>query len=423
MVLCLEHKFCIRTRSSGDRAMVSGAMWRGFESLRVCCYTNERSYGMLKQKFEKIMQFVRYYEKRILFGSAGALFLILIILLLVNYITDGKPNTNAIKADAYEEVNELVDKYYTAIADGDTDTLKNIVVPFSSTDESAAVHKSELIEEYSNIKCYTHKDGVTKDYYIVFAVYEINFPDVETPVPGLETLFICRDAEDKLYINNDEENLTESETKKLEEILSTVEVMALFDDVETTFSIALHSDEGVAQFFDALGGDISQYEDVAATETPEGTDPESTESAESTEELTVGELDPDKIIGDTDEELVSVINLDMFQSEDSSSTVIAMIPVGSVVKVKAHLSSGFSKIVYNDVEGYVESDYIYSYIDVNDKVKGTCEYYTSCSNVIEPLGNLTEGTEYTRSRYYGNGYSQIKINDTYVYVKTSELSQ
>lgn len=31
----------IRIRSSGDRAVVSGATWRGFESLRMCFYFAE----------------------------------------------------------------------------------------------------------------------------------------------------------------------------------------------------------------------------------------------------------------------------------------------------------------------------------------------------------------------------------------------
>lgn len=385
----------------------------------------------IKDFFSDFKEYVRYYERPILYGAAGVLFLILVILIGVNQFNDGRPNMNAIKADQYEDVNTLVDKYYTAIADGDTDTLKEIVVPFAETDESAVIHKSELIEQYDNIKCYTHKDGVNKNYYIVFAFYEINFPDVETPVPGLETLFIRKDSEDKLYINNDMENLTDGEKKKLEEVLEKIEVIALFDDVETTFSIALHSDEGVAKFFDALGGDLSKYEETPSPEpAAEGTedatsDGENSEGGDSAAEkkLEVGATDAPKNVGAVNKKMAAVINLDMFQDSDSSSTVIAMIPVSTPIEVKEHLDNGYSKVVYNDVEGYVQSDYIFNYVEVNDKVKGTCDYYASCSNVIEPLGNLTEGTEYERTAYFGNGYSKIKINDTAVYVKTSELSK
>lgn len=373
---------------------------------------------MIKEYFETIKRFVEYYERQILFGAAGVLFIVLIVLIGINNFNDGRMNTNAIKLDKYEEVNKIVEKYYTAIADGDTDTLKEIVVPFSGTDESAAVHKSELIDKYENIKCYTHKRGVTKDYYIVFAYYEINFPDVETPVPGLETLVICKDSEDKLYINNDKNTLTDSATKRLEEVLSKIEVEALFDDVETSFSIALHSDEGVAKFFEQLGGDTSKYE---VTDTPAPSD--AVQETNKDDELSVGATDAPKKIGTVDKKMATVINLDMYQKTDSNSTVIATIPVGTKVEVKEHLDGGFSKIVYNDVEGYVESAYIYTYKTLSDKVKGTCAYYSSCSNVIEPLGNLSDGAEYERTEYYGNGYSQIKINDTYVYVKTAELSK
>lgn len=381
----------------------------------------------LKEYFEIIKQYAKYYERLILYCAAGVLTLILIILISVNHFSAGRINTNAIKADQYEEVNALVDKYYTAIAEGDLSTLQEIVVPFSETDGSAVTHKSELISQYDNIICYTHKDGVAKDYYIVFAYYEIYFPDVDTPVPGLETLFICKDAEDKLYINNDTANLSDAQEKKLAEVLEKIEVIALFDDVETSFSIALHSDEGVAKFFEALGGDTSKYEEPTAepatAENTEGDDAAASTDTATTEGLTLGSTDAPKQVGAVNKKMAAIINLDMFQSEDSSSTVIAMINVGTLVEVKEHLASGYSKVVYNSVEGYVESNYIYDYIEVNDKVKGTCSYYASCSNVIEPLGELSEGIEYERTRYFGNGYSEIKINETYVYVKTAELGE
>lgn len=381
---------------------------------------------MIKQYYETIKQYVKYYERLILFCAAGVLALILIILISVNHFSQSRPNMNAIKADQYEDVNQLVEKYYTAIADGDLNTLQEIVVPFSETDGSAVAHKSELIAEYDNIICYTHKDGVDKNYYIVFAYYEILFPDVETPVPGLETLFIAKDSEDKLYINNDTENLSDTEKKNLEEVLEKIEVIALFDDVETTFSIALHSDEGVAKFFEALGGDTSKYENTPAPEegqNAEGGDAANTEDTPEDVGLTLNATDAPKAVGPVNKNMAAIINLDMFQSEDSTSTVIAMIPVGTSIEVKEHLASGYSKVVYNSVEGYVESNYIYNFTEVSDKVKGTCSYYASCSNVIEPLGELSEGIEYERTKYFGNGYSEIKINDTYVYVKSAELNQ
>lgn len=376
---------------------------------------------MIKQYYETVKRYLKYYERMILYCAAGVLALILIILIAVNHINTGKPNVNAIKADQYEDVNALVDKYYTAIAAGDIETLQEIVVPFSGTDSSAVTHKSELIAEYDNIICYTHKDGVAKDYYIVFAYYEIYFPDVATPVPGLETLFICKDAEEKLYINNDTANLSDAQKKKLDDVLAKIEVEALFDDVETTFSIALHSDEGVAKFFEELGGDPSLYDEP--TPQPEEAQNENGDATQENVELTVDTTDAPKTVGTVNKDMAAIINLDMFQSEDSSSTVIAMIPVGTILEVKEHLSSGYSKVVYNSVEGYVESNYIYNYTEVNDKVKGSCSYYASCSNVIEPLGELSEGIEYERTKYFGNGYSEIKINDAKVYVKSAELSK
>ena len=368
----------------------------------------------MKKYCQLLKRFFRVYGRQIRFSALGILVVVLLIMIIVDQNRSIEPDSDAILTDAYTEVNELVDRYYTAIAEGDTETLKNIVVPFNVTDESAVTHKSALIETYDNIKCYTHKKGVTKKYYIVFAYYEIRFPDVETPVPGLETLFICRDSEDKLYINNDIEKLTDAQKNKLETVLSKIETEALFDDVETSFALALSSDEGVYNLVEELDADMAKYADALKGE-------ETKTGSES--ELKLGETDPPKEVGDVKKTQVAVINLDLYESDDASATVVSVIPVGSGIYVDSNKDNGFSAITYNNITGFVESKYIYNSIDVNDTVTGSCAYYSSCSSVVESLGNLEAGKTYERTRYFGNGYSEIKLNDAYVYVKTSELDK
>lgn len=414
MLSLLEQLFCICTRSSGDRAMVSGAMWRGFESLRVCLY-ERKGYKTMRELFEKIKDIYKRYEKQILLSIIGVLLFVLFIVMFVGYFKSSKPKKHVIKADAYEHVNELVDRYYEAKASGNIETLQSIQVPFLDTDAKKLSHESELIDDYRNIVCYTHTKGITKNIYVVFAYYEIKFPDVETLVPGMETLVICKDSEGKWYINNDVQTLSEQDRAALDYTLEDLEVIALFDDVETSFAIALSSDEGVKQFFESLGGDSTVY---LNNDSPQD------QTASAGDTLTLGALDGEKVAGPVNKDMVVVINIDLFETADESATVIDYIPVGTVLSVSEFIENngvGYAKVTFEDKEGYVEWDYVYSFIEVNDKVTGTCNYYTSCSNVIQPMGTLSEGVEYERTRYFGNGCSEIKVNDTLVYTRNGEL--
>ena len=368
---------------------------------------------MIKKCWRQVKQYARLYGRQLRFSALGILFVILIVLIIIDQKTANQPDPGAILTDAYDEVNELVNSYYTSVAAGDTDSLKKIVVPFTTADEQAVTHKSTLVESYDNIKCYTHKKGVTKNYYIVFAYYEIRFPDVQTPVPGMETHFICRDSEGKLYINNDPERLTESQKNRLQTVLGKIETEALFDEVETSFAMALSSDEGVYNFVEALDEDLAKSADALKDKNKD--------TAGESGELKLGETDPPKTAGDVKKTQVAVINLDLYESDDTASTVVSVIPVGSGVYVDSNKENGFSAVTYNNITGYVESKYVYNSIDVNDTVTGSCAYYASCSSVIDPMGNLEAGQSYERTRYFGNGYSEVKLNDTYVYVKTEEL--
>ena len=111
-------------------------------------------------------------------------------------------NDNAFKQDAYPEVNELVNKYFSAAAAGDIETLKTIIWPFDENQQNLISQLSQYIESYNNISCYT-KIGPVKDSYFVSVYHDTKFVDIETLAPGVTTLYIHRDeTSGALYIDN-----------------------------------------------------------------------------------------------------------------------------------------------------------------------------------------------------------------------------
>lgn len=72
--------------------------------------------------------------------------------------------------DVYPAINELVKKYMSAKVACDYETLRTLVNDSSVIDEDDLRAKSEYVEDYRNIVCYT-LNGLTEDSFIVY-VYE-----------------------------------------------------------------------------------------------------------------------------------------------------------------------------------------------------------------------------------------------------------
>ena len=68
--------------------------------------------------------------------------------------------------NAHTNVNELMQTFCTALADGDMDTVRTIKDYNTEREIITYEKKSEFIERYDNIKCYT-KPGMEEDSYFV----------------------------------------------------------------------------------------------------------------------------------------------------------------------------------------------------------------------------------------------------------------
>ena len=108
----------------------------------------------------------------------------------------------AMEENAYPEVNALIDKYYTAMANGDSDTLSEIYKGLDETEILKSVAASEYIEKFDNITVYT-KPGPIEGSYVAYVYNEVKLYEYDGNVPGLETLYICPDGSGNLYINGD----------------------------------------------------------------------------------------------------------------------------------------------------------------------------------------------------------------------------
>lgn len=123
---------------------------------------------------------------------------------------------NPLQINPYEDVNLVVKAYYESLA-----------------------KSSKYAEDYENVVIHT-KLGRYEGTYIVFAVYDMKIPDIYTRVPGLDTLYVYRNSEDKLCVTG--EIYTQEITGLIEEVVGHEDVQTLMEEVQLQYRKAVESD-------------------------------------------------------------------------------------------------------------------------------------------------------------------------------------
>lgn len=164
---------------------------------------------------------------------------------------------NSLKRDAYEDVNKLVNDYLTAIAKSDVDALSKIVSDANSIDTDEIQRKSEYVEEYKNIECYT-KNGREEGSYIVYVYEELKLVGIDTLAPGMIRLYVSTSEDGKPYIVSgkidDETNDFITEASKDEEVVN------LLAKVNNQFDVAVASDTSLREFLQKIEKGIKEAE-------------------------------------------------------------------------------------------------------------------------------------------------------------------
>ncbi|MFA9377219.1 MAG: SH3 domain-containing protein [Lachnotalea sp.] len=348
--------------------------------------------------------------------------------------------TNDLQVDAYPAVNELVNKYFTAMSTSDIDTLLQIVNPLSDEEQTQIQQKKEYIEGYDNITCYT-KIGPEENSYVVFVYYEIKFININTLVPGEIPLYICSNEDGSLYIYNDE--LTPEVDSYIADIAAGQDIVELIGSVDTKFTEAQAADPDLKAFIDKLSGTADQAAADQAAADQAAADQAAADQA-AADQATADQAAADQAAADqaaadqaaadqaTTEDGYEAVDETVYASEtvnvrDSSSedgSKLGQIYVGESTKRTGVGSNGWSRIEFNGETGYVMTEYL-----TTEGVTQEIKYLSSTVNLraeadenSDKVATAYEGTKVTRSAKLDNGWSRISFDGVTGYVKSEYLA-
>ena len=252
--------------------------------------------------------------------------------------------------NAYPEVNALIEKYYTASAEGDADTLSAIYKGLDETEILKSVAASEYIEKFDNITVYT-KPGPIDGSYAAYVYNEVKLYDYDGYLPGLETLYICTDNNGSLYINGDIADANELDY--LKQINVQADVIDLNNKVASSYNEMVSADEKLAEILTKMraGLQVSVGEALATSEGASSEEAAGSEEA-SEEESTEAEV---KTITTRTIKATDVINIRSSDSE--TADILDKTEKGQEFKELEALANGWSKIEYKGKTAYVKTEF------------------------------------------------------------------
>lgn len=270
-----------------------------------------------------------------------------------------------LEQDAVPEINELFQIYYSAMVEGDTDTMNRLVERLDATEILKAQETSKYIESYPVLEIYT-KNGPKEGTYIAYVYTEVKFYDYEKPIPGMSTYYICTDENGEFFLNEDGEE-DESVITYIREVSLQDDVIDLSNKAAVAYNDMLAGDEELADFILDLNTEIDKNVGEALARA-EGSGQPSNEAAASGDDEAAGGDSPD---GESDQEqqdntepsvivtkvkATDVVNIRTSDSETADK--LGKAAVGDEFDLLEQKGNGWSKIKYEGGEAFIKSEFL-----------------------------------------------------------------
>ena len=257
--------------------------------------------------------------------------------------------------DAVPEVNELINTYYAAMVEGDTDTMSQLMYKLDETEILKAQETSKYIESYPTVEVYT-KAGPKENTYMAYVYNEVKFYDYDKPIPGMTAYYVCMDENGNYYLNEDGEE-DETVLNYIKGVNLQDDVVDLNNKVAVAYNDMVTEDEELRKFIIDLNDEIGKNvgEALARAEGSEstsgngGTDEEGQQPEEPAE---AGE--PAIVV--TKVKATDVVNIRTSDSETADK--LGKAAIGDEFTLLEERANGWSKISYQGRDAFIKSEYL-----------------------------------------------------------------
>ena len=255
-----------------------------------------------------------------------------------------------LEENAHPEINNLVRTYYDAQASGDIETISSLNKYLNEIETIRVEELSKYIDSYPVLDVYT-KPGMTENTYVAYVYSEVQFTDVDQPLPGMQTYYIGMDEDGNYFINDG--TYDDAIWNYIKEVTLQDDVVDLNNKVVVEYNELLAEDAELNEFIAYLKEKINEEvgEILAQAEVPEaGEIPEKIPGSEE------GEASQEAAPVITMVRATDVVNIRSSDSEEADK--IDKAQIGQEFTLLEQRGNGWSKVAYNGGEAFIKSDYL-----------------------------------------------------------------
>ena len=154
----------------------------------------------------------------------------------------------SLEDDGYEDITDLIKKYYKAKLTCDADTIQTLLTDEKQVDSKEQLKKNVMfIQDYKNFKCYVKK-SYRKNEFLVYVSHTIKFYNIKTEAPALDLFYIIKNADGSLHIfagEFDDATYEYYQARKQDE-----DVLALAGEIQNKLKEAKEKDKKFKAFLD-----------------------------------------------------------------------------------------------------------------------------------------------------------------------------
>ncbi len=320
----------------------------------------------------------------------------------------------ALEEDEKPEIWTLICTYYNAVALGDLDTIKSVCDTVSEVELLRHSEMGKYISAYPYLDVYT-KPGPEMDSTMVYVYYKVKFEDQKAEYPGYQAHYVCKAEDGSLYMKKTEN------APEVDEYILTVstqnDVVELKNKIEVEYNELMQSNPTMLQYLTELDAEIGRAvgDQLAQQNAAESQEPEDEgQTQEGTEPVDTPDVPP------APAELYATTNatVNVRSSDSERADKLGSASVGTTLLVLEQGVNGWTKVSFENKEGYIKSEYL----DVqNDTVIGSVTATTNINVRSKPstsanrLGVMKSGTTaelFSRE----NGWCKIRYNGKIGYV-------
>ena len=334
------------------------------------------------------------------------------------------------------KIEELIGAYYTAVVNGDIETVRSLVENLDDSEVIRIQETSKYTESYPTVDIYT-KEGPTDNTVIVYVCSEVKFTDFEEPVPGMKAFYVRINENGEYRIIEDGE-VSYSEANYIETVHLQDDVIDMSNKVTAAYNDMVAADADLAQFLLDLNEEIKKNVGEVLVQTEENTEAEEdgTDTAEADAESDNTESAQTEMVV-TKVRAIDVVNIRSSDSETADK--LGKAAIGDEFKLLEKIGNGWSKIEYEGSEAYIKSEFLEdieteaastvntstpaaagqeAQVTGTVKVKENVRIRSSASENSEKIGVAYAGTTLEVIMKRADGWTEIKYNGKSAYVKS-----